>query len=100
MANSRTFTTRETDMRREYIEHLKRFVDSKLGRCPFCMRASLYFSVVCWLTFAALVLYWPVTAAMGAALLLAVAFSLLALAHLTVFSGRVARGLCQRRAAS
>ena len=35
---------------------LKRAIDAKLGRCPFCMRASLYGSGTSWLVAAAVAL--------------------------------------------
>ena len=65
----------------------------KLGVCPFCIRAAGLGVTISWAGAIALRIFWPQPLVLAAALVLAVAFSLLLLAHLVAYSVRVAREL-------
>ena len=70
---------------------LRDMISRKLGRCPRCMRSCARGMCVSWVMAAAIVAIAPYPLLLAPALVVAVSFTLLLLAHLVAVTVRVAR---------
>jgi hypothetical protein len=78
------------------VERVRVLASAKLGRCTYCIRWSGKGTILGWALVAATILVWPQPIALGLAVAVAGAFSLLMLMHVGTFSVRIARGHARR----
>jgi hypothetical protein len=68
---------------------VRRLLAAKLGRCPFCMRASARGTVASWAAVLTLAFTWPNPVALAVASVITFGFTLLMVSHLITYMIRV-----------
>jgi len=70
------------------LSRLWLLISMKLGRCPYCMRASARGTLAAWVALGIVSLVWSHSMLHGLALLVALGFTALLLAHMAAFTWR------------